>query len=37
VLVPLAEIAADLVIGGLRVGEAAARLKVEAGDVIPLD
>ena len=37
VLVPLAEIAPDLVIGGVRVGEAAARLKTEAADVIPLD
>jgi dihydropteroate synthase len=37
VLVPLAEIAPDLVIGGVRMDEAAARLKVEAADVVPLD
>ena len=37
VLVPLAEIAPDLVIEGVRVGEAAARLKVEAAEVVPLD
>ena len=37
VLVPLAEIAPDLVIGGVRVGEAAARLGAEAEQVLPLD
>ena len=37
VLVPLAEIAPDLVIAGVRVGEAAARLKAEAAEVLPLD
>lgn len=37
VLVPLAEIAPDLVIGGVRIGEAAARLGVEAHEVLPLD
>jgi 2-amino-4-hydroxy-6-hydroxymethyldihydropteridine diphosphokinase len=37
VLVPLAEIAPDLVIEGVLVGEAAARLKAEAANVIPLD
>src|SRR5580658_6279403 len=37
VLVPLAEIAPDLVIGGVRMDEAAARLKVEAADVTPLN
>jgi 2-amino-4-hydroxy-6-hydroxymethyldihydropteridine diphosphokinase len=37
VLVPLAEIAPDLVIAGERVGEAAARLKAEAAEVLPLD
>ena len=37
VLVPLTEIAPDLVIGGLRIGEAAARLGAEAHEVLPLD
>jgi dihydropteroate synthase len=37
VLAPLAEIAPDLVIGGVRVGDAAARLAVEAAQVTPLD
>jgi dihydropteroate synthase len=37
VLVPLAEIAPDLAIGGIRVGEAAARLAAEAAEVVPLD
>ena len=37
VLVPLAEIAPDLVIGGVRMDEAAARLKIEAADVVPLN
>ena len=37
VLVPLAEIAPDLEIGGVRVGEAAARLAAEAAEVVPLD
>jgi dihydropteroate synthase len=37
VLVPLAEIAPDLVIGGVRVGDAAARLKLKAQEVLPLD
>jgi dihydropteroate synthase len=37
VLVPLAEIAPDLVIAGVRVGEAAARLGDEVGEVVPLD
>jgi 2-amino-4-hydroxy-6-hydroxymethyldihydropteridine diphosphokinase len=37
VLVPLAEIAPDLVIAGVRVGEAAARLGLEAAEVTPLD
>ena len=37
VLVPLAEIAPDLVIAGVRVGEAAARLGAEAAEVVPLD
>ena len=37
VLVPLAEIAPDLVIAGARVGEAAARLGDEAAEVVPLD
>ncbi len=37
VLVPLAEIAPDLVIAGVRVGEAAARLGAEAEQVLPLD
>jgi dihydropteroate synthase len=37
VLVPLAEIAPDLLIAGARVGEAAARLRDEAAEVVPLD
>ena len=37
VLVPLAEIAPDLVIAGSRVGEAAARLQTDASEVTPLD
>ncbi len=37
VLVPLAEIAPDLVVGGKRVGEAAARFGAEAEEVIPLN
>jgi dihydropteroate synthase len=37
VLVPLAEIAPDLVIAGVQVGEAAARLRAEAAEVLPLD
>jgi dihydropteroate synthase len=37
VLAPLAEIAPDLVIGGIRVDEAAARLATDAAAVIPLD
>ena len=37
VLVPLAEIAPDLVIAGSRVGEAAARLAADAEEVTPLD
>ena len=37
VLAPLAEIAPDLVIAGVRVGEAAARLGAEAGEALPLD
>jgi dihydropteroate synthase len=37
VLVPLAEIAPDLIIGGVRIGEAAARLGAEAHEVLPLD
>ena len=37
VLVPLAGIAPDLVIAGVRVGEAAARLAAEASEVMPLD
>ena len=37
VLVPLAEIAPDLVIAGVRIGEAAARLGPEAAEVTPLD
>ncbi len=36
VLVPLAEIAPDLVIAGVRVGDAAARLGGEAAEVWPL-
>jgi len=34
---PLAEIASDLVIAGVRVGDAAARLGAEADQVLPLD
>jgi dihydropteroate synthase len=37
VLVPLAEIAPDLIIAGVRIGEAAARLGPEAEEVLPLD
>jgi len=37
VLVPLAEIAPDLMIGGLRVGAAAARLGAEAKEIVALD
>jgi 2-amino-4-hydroxy-6-hydroxymethyldihydropteridine diphosphokinase len=37
VLAPLAEIAPDLVIAGVRIGEAAARLVAEAAEVWPLD
>jgi dihydropteroate synthase len=37
VLAPLAEIAPDLVIAGVRVGEAAAQLRAEAGEIAPLD
>ena len=37
VLAPLAEIAPDLVIGGVRVGDGAARLGAEAEEVVPLD
>jgi dihydropteroate synthase len=37
VLVPLAEIAPDLMIAGVRIGEAAARLGAEAAEVVPLD
>jgi dihydropteroate synthase len=37
VLVPLAEIAPDLVIAGVRVGEAAARLEPEPAEISPLD
>ena len=37
VLAPLAEIAPDLVIDGVRIGEAAARLVAEAAEVWPLD
>jgi dihydropteroate synthase len=37
VLVPLAEIASDLVIAGVKVGDAAARLGAEAAEVAPLD
>ena len=37
VLVPLAEIAPDLVIAGVRVGDAAARLGAESAEVTPLD
>src|ERR1700722_7111856 len=37
VLVPLAEIAPDLVIAGVRVGDAAGRLGAEAAEIVPLD
>jgi dihydropteroate synthase len=37
VLVPLAEIAPDLVIAGMRVNDAAARLGPEAAEIAPLD
>ncbi|HZZ23933.1 MAG TPA: dihydropteroate synthase [Roseiarcus sp.] len=37
VLVPLAEIAPDLVVAGVRIGEAAARLEGEAAEVLPLN
>jgi dihydropteroate synthase len=37
VLVPLAEIAPDLVIAGVRVADAAARLAGEAAEVLPVD
>ena len=37
VLVPLAEIAPDLMIAGVRVGEAAVRLAADADEVLPLD
>jgi dihydropteroate synthase len=37
VLVPLAEIAPDLVVAGVRVAEAAKRLRDEAAQVLPLD
>ena len=37
VLVPLAEIAPDLVIAGVKVGEAAGRLHADASEVTPLD
>ena len=37
VLVPLAEIAPDLMIAGVRISEAAARLGAEAAEVLPLD
>jgi 2-amino-4-hydroxy-6-hydroxymethyldihydropteridine diphosphokinase len=37
VLVPLAELAPDLVIAGVRVGDAAARLGTEAAEIFPLD
>jgi dihydropteroate synthase len=37
VLVPLAEIAPDLIIAGVRIGEAAARVGAAAADVLPLD
>ena len=37
VLVPLAEIAPDLVIAGVRVGDAAASLGTEAAEIVPLD
>ena len=37
VLVPLAEIAPDLVIAGVGVSDAAARLGAEGAEVVPLD
>jgi dihydropteroate synthase len=37
VLAPLAEIAPDLVVAGVRIGEAAARLGAEAEGILPLD
>ncbi len=37
VLAPLAEIAPDLVIAGVRVGDAAARLRAGAEEVVPID
>ena len=37
VLVPLAEIAPDFVVAGVRIGEAAARLGAEAEEILPLD
>ncbi len=37
VLVPLAEIAPGLVVAGVRIGEAAARLGADAAEVLPLD
>jgi dihydropteroate synthase len=37
VLIPLAEIASDLVIAGVRVGDAAVRLGAESAEVTPLD
>ncbi len=37
VLMPLAEIAPDLAIAGIRVGDAAARLGAEAAEIVPLD
>ena len=37
VLVPMAEIARDLVVAGVRIGEAAARLGGEAAEVLPLN
>ena len=37
VLVPLAEIAPEVSIGGRRVGEAAASRQVDASEIVPLD
>src|SRR5277367_4092901 len=37
VLMPLTEIAPDLAIAGVRVGDAAARLGAEAAEIVPLD
>jgi len=37
VLAPLAEIAPDLVIAGVKMSDAAARLKVEVGEITPFD